>query len=1130
MAIFFAVLYPAPMPATSKHSASRVLKSDAWKECVDAVLLRKGDWRKSADIARSHTHTLRRLFEDKDLAVDAVLCLDRRPTLCVLDARGRDDADIERVRHRLWNLGATTLLLAETANDVRLYSTLAKPARKDERGADAQLSGETIANLQTAALALQLTQLIRRVETGAIYRDYTPRFDPVQAVDRELLDNLKAARDVLCPRGTPGELQRAHQLIGRFLFSCYLLDRGIVGPPYLAAKNLPEAKDMQSLLNAALLPASVLEQLFTALHRDFNGSLFGEQFKPGSLRDEDVDILHRLIAGENIRGRQPVLPGFKLYDFSYVPVELISSIYEEFLDAEDVAAAKPSGRNQSRRGARRVSGAYYTPPRLAELTVDIATEGWDTLLDKRCLDPACGSGIFLVILFVRMAEEWRLRNPEDAKDAKARYDGLLSLLENNLSGVDIQLTACLVTCFSLYLAFLDQMDPKEIRELREELARAANAKILPRILWERGQEKPRARDRHFPTVREFDFFEMGTGAQFHLVIGNPPWVSRRPAPGVEAWLYSERNPHAEALGWRKGRENQPQKVANGLFPAREHACAFMWKSSLHTLPDGRVCQVMPSRVFLSNNTDTFQAAWLAKHRLESVWLLADYSFVLFPTADCPCFIGRHHALGEGEAVGEFEFVTPKVELSDPRAAGLPVQPEDRKTLLQSVLVAAARRGETAAAWKQFHWGTPRDARLLERLLKLPRLGELVTRPPRMKRTKVETDDGTRDTPRKTRWWAGAGLQPMTVSDRIQGNEDEDGGKTKPWPIWWEEHHRMLTAQSDPEGYIIEKNETPKYGSRGNEVRRTLVPELTRPPLVLVNKAVTKVFFSNHALLFQDDFQAIAGLRADEDELLFLTSFLDSDLAQYLLFHTTANIGIERDIARLEEILALPFPLPSKEDPPSSAPRRVISQCADAIRSLQTALGKDLLRDAAAMKLKTRAVLDKHLSDYFGLCEWERELIADTVEIFRPSSTPGSLDSDKLITAKPSKPAHREAYAETLVRTFGAWTRGKKTLWARGHLAAKSGLALLTFGTGGKPREYGEDKATEEVERIVRAIRESSAHDGGTVFRKLRGFAYYEADCVHLLKPLARRHWTRTAALNDADEILAHMMEEGGWGA
>ena len=41
---------------------------------------------------------------------------------------------------------------------------------------------------------------------------------------------------------------------------------------------------------------------------------------------------------------------------------------------------------------------------------------------------------------------------------------------------------------------------------------------------------------------------------------------------------------------------------------------------------------------------------------------------------------------------------------------------------------------------------------------------------------------------------------------------------------------------------------------------------------------------------------------------------------------------------------------------------------------------------------------------------------------------------------------------------------------------------------------------------------------------------YESDCVHILKPINRRHWTRTAALNDADDILTRMMEADGWGA
>jgi hypothetical protein len=39
---------------------------------------------------------------------------------------------------------------------------------------------------------------------------------------------------------------------------------------------------------------------------------------------------------------------------------------------------------------------------------------------------------------------------------------------------------------------------------------------------------------------------------------------------------------------------------------------------------------------------------------------------------------------------------------------------------------------------------------------------------------------------------------------------------------------------------------------------------------------------------------------------------------------------------------------------------------------------------------------------------------------------------------------------------------------------------------------------------------------------VRGYARFEEDRAHILKPLTRRHWTRTAALNDADELAAYI--------
>jgi hypothetical protein len=117
-----------------------------------------------------------------------------------------------------------------------------------------------------------------------------------------------------------------------------------------------------------------------------------------------------------------------------------------------------------------------------------------------------------------------------------------------------------------------------------------------------------------------------------------------------------------------------------------------------------------------------------------------------------------------------------------------------------------------------------------------------------------------------------------------------------------------------------------------------------------------------------------------------------------------------------------------------------------------------------------------------------------------------------------------------VKTFCGWSRAKHNLWAEGSVANKIGLALVTFGFGDKAQKYKESPAEDRVAQVLDDIRKTTARDAGAMFHRLRGFALYESDRVHILKPLNRRHWTRTAALNDADEILTRMMEEGGWRA
>ncbi len=391
----------------------------------------------------------------------------------------------------------------------------------------------------------------------------------------------------------------------------------------------------------------------------------------------------------------------------------------------------------------------------------------------------------------------------------------------------------------------------------------------------------------------------------------------------------------------------------------------MWKAGLHLRTSGRVCQVLPSRVFLSNNTDRFQSAWLQRHRVESVWLLADYRRVLFPGAVCPCLIGRYHARQNNEALGEFPFVTPKVELLDPREATIPDQPEDQKVLQEADIISAAGRKEAASIWKRHHWGTPRDERLIVRLTALPKLSRLAKSPPK--------DPSSVAPHRKRQWFKGQGFQPAT------------GSTETPYPTFWRTDDWFVPADSPVGDLLLLKSDCDKIGARySSGLHRERSPLLYKSPLLLVNKACTKFLFSDFDVLFQDDFQSICGPKSDEEELLFLTAVLASPLAQYLLFHTTANIGIERDIVRLEEMLELPFPLPAETSNRDHA-QAIVGRCATLLRNLKG----ELIKPANRLKrgwlvAQAKRKLNELVYDYFGICGWERYLIEDTVSVFRPT--------------------------------------------------------------------------------------------------------------------------------------------------
>lgn len=164
-------------------------------------------------------------------------------------------------------------------------------------------------------------------------------------------------------------------------------------------------------------------RLFEGLTARFNGDVFGSI--PPALRaveSADLTQIAALLRGDDLLTGQQSL---WLYDFSVLPADLVSSVYEELLAP-----------------TRKKDSAYYTPRFLVDLLLDEVLP-WESdrssFSPPKLADIACGSGAFMIEAFRRMVYLAR-------SQAKRRltYPELTHLLLNNIYGIDHNASAARV--------------------------------------------------------------------------------------------------------------------------------------------------------------------------------------------------------------------------------------------------------------------------------------------------------------------------------------------------------------------------------------------------------------------------------------------------------------------------------------------------------------------------------------------------------------------------------------------------------------------------------------------------------------------------------------------------------------
>ena len=570
-------------------------------------------------------------------------------------AAGADsDEDLAELHRQLWNHNRVPLFIAVLPQEVRVYNCFAPPDASRDRS-HAPFSA-LLLSVHLAADILELRRTLdpfRRaeVESGRLARVHAGRFRRDQRVDQRLLFNLGQLRRRFLDQGLQPHV--VNSLVGRSIFVKYLEDRGVLTPDFwveLAAKSsyaellrMPEAK-------------KVVYRLFASLAETFNGDMFPvDQVELDQIEEHHLASLGQFLEGANLAtGQMALWP----YDFNFIPIELISSIYEEFLHEE-----------------RDIIGAFYTPTEIVDFVLNevLPWGGPDELV--RVLDPACGSGVFLVEAYRRLVMR---RSSGDTKRTLS-FDVLSGMLTSSIFGVDIKEDAIRVTAFSLYLALLDFLEPKSIwKQVRFPNLIGSNLFVA-------------------------DFFDVaGTfnDARYDVIIGNPPWQSRLSVL-AQAYIQQLHRPVGD----------------------KQFAQAFLWRVPDLLTTAGRAGLLAPSKGVLFNQSGPNRAFRSMFFREYSVSAVADFSSFrrsLFQNATAPMVtvFYQHRAV---LARDELRYYTPHPSPLSESLAGVVISGDEVKRLSSRKLL------DHPDAWKIALWGTARDFAFIQDLRRrFPALGLFAT--------------------------------------------------------------------------------------------------------------------------------------------------------------------------------------------------------------------------------------------------------------------------------------------------------------------------------------------------------------------------------------------------------------------
>lgn len=748
-------------------------------------------------------------------------------------------SSIVRIHKCIWNYQKVLFLYVYNDVEIRIYNCTEKPfvIHKDTNF-DKELERIELqrVNKQDQIALSKLVAIFSSiaVDTGIVWTlpeaiEIREKINQQKRVDKYLVDSLtKATRDLQELDLT--DITIIHKIILRSLFLLYLEDRGATDKEFYNTIKT-NAKTYFDILG----DVDATYRLFARLEEQFNGNVFAvAEGERNNIELKHLEIIRKcFINGYEGNGQGELFPEWRLFDFNIIQIELISEIYERFLAETDEKKKKNAG-------------AFYTPPSLVTLILDEVLPIGKKFTDYnvKILDPACGSGIFLVESYKRL-----LKRYENAHNIKLTdFDTLNKILKDNIYGIEQNDQAIIVAAFSLYLALVDNLDPKTLW-ISIKLPCLINDPNIPE---KKCGNNLFCRD----TIAQNEEIE---SIQFDLVVGNPPFGTENKSKGVVL---------SESI----------RKYCNQNGFAKEMVLPFLHKA-VRFAPHGKIALIFNAKV-LTNTGRTYQnfRKWLLKDcYVERIYNFStlrnvpkNFGGQLFGSAIGPICIAFYQKEVPVSPSDRIVYYAPKTYIKSNILEGIVIDSIDVKYLPREVC-----QDVDSKIWKIAMWGGNKDLDYLQ-------LGD-------------KSHSKLCDYLDENDYIYGVGFETSNPTKKINAT-------IKSLPIHTPNLIDLYSTDIPPR--TIKTDSFRRLGMVDIYQRHHVI--INEGIATINNRSQLKVSYIDYSSAYTKGIVGIASRNNNDDMLKIITLFLNSTYALYYAFMATSSWGIERDVVKHNELFQIRF--------------------------------------------------------------------------------------------------------------------------------------------------------------------------------------------------------------------------------